>query len=96
MNTSIVSPGVLRVPLSQRSKTLKQDPVIVQYAFTDHAIYGQDVIDMTLQSITIYASWFMGFVTLRAKQKKKRKTNNLTATNDHRLLVVFSIVSFCR
>jgi hypothetical protein len=67
-NTTIVSPGVLRVPLAWPSKFLKQDPIVVRYAFIDHAIYGQDVTDLTIQSITIYTSWFMGFVTLRAKR----------------------------
>jgi hypothetical protein len=54
--------------LPYRTQFLKQDPVVVRYAFTDHSIYGQDVTDMTIQSITIYTSWFMGFVTLRAKR----------------------------
>ena len=67
-NTSIVSPGVLRLPLRSPTKFLKGDPVVARYAFQGHAIYSQDVTDITLQSITIYASWNMGFFTLRAKQ----------------------------
>ena len=67
-NTTIVSPGVLRLPLRFRTKFLKGDPVVARYAFRGHAIYGQDVTDTTLQSITIYTSWGMGFVTRRAKR----------------------------
>ena len=67
-NTTLVSPGILRIPLASPSRFLQQDPVVVRYAFKDHAIYGQDVTDMIVQSITIYTSWFMGFVTLRAKR----------------------------
>ena len=67
-NTTLVSPGVLRIPLRSPTKFLKGDPIVARYAFTDHAIYGQDVTDITIQSITIYTSWCMGFVTLRAKR----------------------------
>ena len=67
-NTSIVSPGVLRVPVGSDTQFVKQDPVVVRYAFTEHTIYAQDVIDLTVQSISIYTSWFMGFVTLRARR----------------------------
>ncbi len=67
-NTSIVSPGVLRVPIGLPTQFVKQDPVVVRYAFTEHTIYAQDVIDLTVQSISIYTSWFMGFVGLRTKR----------------------------
>ncbi|CAF3647645.1 unnamed protein product [Rotaria socialis] len=66
--TTVVSPGVLRLPLRLPSKFLKGDPIVARYAFGGHAIYGQDVTDMTIQSITIYTSWGMGFVTLRARR----------------------------
>ena len=67
-NTSIVSPGTLRVSVGLPTQFVKQDPVVVRYAFTEHTIYAQDVIDLTVQSLTIYTSWFMGFVALRAKR----------------------------
>jgi hypothetical protein len=67
-NTTIVSPGILRIPLNSPTKFGKGDPVVVRYAFVFHAIYGQDVTDITIQSITIYASWSMGFFTLRSKR----------------------------
>ena len=68
VNTTIVSPGVLRVPLASRTGFGIGDPVVVRYAFVWHTLYAQDVTDMTLQSITIYTSWGMGFVTLRARR----------------------------
>ena len=75
-NTTIVSPGVVRVPLSSSTSFREGDPVVARYAFKGDAlyafgrdtIYGQDLIDITVQSVMIYTSWFMGFVTLRAKQ----------------------------
>jgi hypothetical protein len=67
-NTTIVSPGVLRLPLSFPTKFLKGDPIVARYAFTSHALYAQSVTDITIQSITIYASWSMGFVTVSAKR----------------------------
>lgn len=67
-NTSLVSPGILRLPLRWPTKFLNGDPIVARYAFRGHAIYGQDLIDITVQSITIYTSWGMGFVTLRAKR----------------------------
>jgi hypothetical protein len=75
-NTTIVSPDVVRVPLSSSTSFRKGDPVVARYAFRGDAlyafgrdtIYGQDLIDITVQSVMIYTSWFMGFVTLRAKR----------------------------
>jgi hypothetical protein len=64
--TTAISPDVLRIPLRSPTKFVKGDPVVARYAFGGNAIYGQDVTDVTIQSITIYTSWGMGFVTLRA------------------------------
>ncbi|CAF3271735.1 unnamed protein product [Rotaria sp. Silwood2] len=62
-NTTLVSPSILRLPLRSSTQFLKGDPVVARYV-----IYGQDITDITIQSITIYTSWGMGFVTLRAKR----------------------------
>jgi hypothetical protein len=67
-NTTIVSPGILRVPLRRPTKFLKGDPVVVRYVFRGSTIYGQDSTDITVQSITIYTSWGMGFIALRARR----------------------------
>lgn len=68
ITTSIVSAGVLRLPLASPVKFGIGDPVVVRYAFVWHTIYGGDVTDMTLKSVHIYTSWGMGFVTLRARR----------------------------
>ena len=68
VNTSLVSPGVLRLPLQSPSQFLLKDPIVARFLFQSHAIYGQDLTDMTLRSVTIYTSWGMGFVTLRGKR----------------------------
>ena len=67
-NTSIVSPGILRLPLTSPTKFLKGDPIVARYIFRAYGIYSQDVEDITLQSLVIYTAWSMGFVTLRAKR----------------------------
>jgi hypothetical protein len=67
-NTTIVSPGVLRIPLRSPTKFLKGDPLVARYNFGGHAIYGQDLIDITIESITVYTAWSMGFVTLRSRR----------------------------
>jgi hypothetical protein len=67
-NTTIVSPGVLRLPLRSATKFVKGDPIVARYNFINPAIYSQDVHDLTFQSITIYTSWGMGFVALRSQR----------------------------
>ncbi len=67
-NTTVISPGILRIPLKSPTQFLKGDPIVARYGSGNHAMVGQDVIDFTIQSITIYTSWSMGFVTLRAKR----------------------------
>ena len=66
--TTIVAPGILRLPLRSPTKFLQGDPVVARYVFRAYGIYSQDVEDITLQSIVIYTAWSMGFVTLRAKR----------------------------
>jgi hypothetical protein len=68
VSTSLVSTGVLRIPLASSSKFVVGDPIVARYAFCSHAIGGDDVTDFIVQSITIYTAWCMGAVTLRAKR----------------------------
>jgi hypothetical protein len=68
INTSLVSPGILRIPLASRSEFIIGDAIVVRYTFRNHVIHAQDVIDVTIQSITIYSSWSMGFYALRVKR----------------------------
>jgi hypothetical protein len=67
-NTSLASPGILRIPLNSPTSFLKEDPVVARYAFTNHAIFAADSIDLTIQSIIIYTSWAMGVITVRIKR----------------------------
>ncbi|CAF2841804.1 unnamed protein product [Rotaria sp. Silwood2] len=67
-NTSLVSPGILRIPLASSSIFVAGDPIVARYTFDRHAIDAQDVTDFTVQSIRIYTAWCMGVVTLRAKR----------------------------
>ena len=68
VNTTIVSPGVLRLPLTSPLEFVKGDAIVARYVFTNHTIYAEDVTDFTIQSIGIYTSWSMGIVTLRVKR----------------------------
>ncbi|CAF4718377.1 unnamed protein product, partial [Rotaria sp. Silwood2] len=63
VNATLVSSSILRLPLRSPTQFLKGDSIVARYA-----IYGQDITDITIQSITIYTSWGMGFVTQRAKR----------------------------
>ena len=74
-NTSLVSPGILRLPIAHPSAFLLEDPVVVFYPRLNHAIYILDVVDFTVDSITLYTSWCMAVVSLRAKR--------LTISNIH-------------
>jgi hypothetical protein len=68
INTSLVSPGILRVPLTAPSHFVVGDAIVVRYSFKNHVIYGQDNTDLTIQSIIIYTSWCMGLFTLRSRR----------------------------
>jgi len=68
VNTSLISPGVLRVPLQFRTKFAVGDPIVVIYYGQNHAIQLKYTTDVTIQSITVYTSWYLGILTLRAKR----------------------------
>jgi hypothetical protein len=68
INTSLVSPGILRVPLASHSEFIVGDAVVVRYAFQNHVMRAHDTTDLIIQSITIYNSWSMGFYTLRVRR----------------------------
>ncbi|CAF1090618.1 unnamed protein product, partial [Didymodactylos carnosus] len=67
-NTSLVSNGILRIPLAYSTLFAVGDAIIARYSFTTHAFYGQDVTDFTIQSVTVYTAWYMGIYTSRAKR----------------------------
>jgi hypothetical protein len=68
ITTSLVSPGILRIPLGSPTQFVIGDAIVVRYVFTNHAIFAQDVTDLTIQSVTTYTSWCMSFFTLRARR----------------------------
>jgi hypothetical protein len=68
VSTSLVSPGIVRLPLAKASKFRIDDAVIARYVFTNNAIYAQDSTDLTIQSITTYTSWAMGIIATRIKR----------------------------
>jgi hypothetical protein len=66
--TSLISPGIVRIPLNLPSKFIVGDPIVVRYAFQNHVIVEKDSQDLTIQSINIYTSWCMGFGAGRTKR----------------------------
>lgn len=66
VTTTLISPGVLRIPLSRSTRFAKGDPIVARYVFKDPVIYIKDVTDTIIQSINTYSSWEMGIVSLRA------------------------------
>ncbi len=63
-NTTLVSPGVLRVPLVKPTQFQKGDPVVARYVATKNCLDAQFVTDITVESINIYTSWCMGFLNM--------------------------------
>ena len=65
MNSSAISTDILRVTLTSASQFNVGDAVLARYANRYRAIYASTLTDLTIQSLNIYASWFMGLVTNR-------------------------------
>jgi hypothetical protein len=66
VSTSLVSPGVLRIPIRTRYQFIQGDPIVAIYDLPYNAISVKYTTDVTIQSITVYASWLMGLLTFRA------------------------------
>jgi hypothetical protein len=66
--TSLVSPGILRIPLTWPTKFLSGDPIVARYGSQSHAISGEDAQDLTIESINIYTSWCMAFALTRIRR----------------------------
>jgi hypothetical protein len=67
-NSSVVSPGVLRIPLQFRTKFAAGEAVVVIYGPRHDAIEVHDLEDFTIQSVTLFTSWYMGIRTTRARR----------------------------
>jgi len=68
VSTSIVIPGVLRIPMSYRTKLAVGETIILIYGPRQDAIVVHDSIDLTIQSVTLHTSWYMGIVTARVRR----------------------------
>lgn len=67
-NTTLVSPGVLRVPLLKPTEFQKGDPVVARYVATRNCLDAQFVTDITVESVNIYTSWSMGFLNMGVRR----------------------------
>ena len=68
VNTSIVVPGVLRIPMTYRTKLAVGDTIVLVFAPRLDTIVVHDSIDLTIQSVTLHTSWYMGLYTTRVKR----------------------------
>jgi hypothetical protein len=68
ITTSLVSPGVLRIPLRSAYKFVKGDPIVVIYDLTSPTITIKYTTDITIQSISIYTSWNFALYGFRAQR----------------------------
>jgi hypothetical protein len=66
-STTIVSPGVVRIPMSVKTKFGMEEAVVVIYGPRHDAIFAHDLTELNIQSIALYTSWYMGIRTTRAK-----------------------------
>lgn len=67
-NTSLVSPGILRIPVTSRTAFAIDDPLVAVYDISYHAIFAHDTADLTVRSIRIQSAWGMAFVVTRVKR----------------------------
>lgn len=65
--TTLVSSNVLRIPLKDPTSFVVGDAIVARYVYGRHAIDTQDITNFNVRSVTIYTSWMMGIVALRAK-----------------------------
>jgi hypothetical protein len=68
VTTSLVSDNVLRLPLELPSQFAVGDAVAAHYIDGDNGIFAYGVTDFTVQSVTMYTSWAMGFFTIKIRR----------------------------
>jgi len=68
VTTSLVSDNVLRLPLESPSQFAVGDAVAAHYTDGDNGIFAYGVTDFTVQSVTMYTSWAMGFFTIKIRR----------------------------
>ena len=67
-NTSLVYPGILRIPVTSQTAFAVGDALVAVYDISYHTIFTHDVSDLTIQSINIQSSWGMALVAIRVKR----------------------------
>ena len=67
-STTLVSPGVLRIPISYPMKFRVGDPIVARLGSSNHVISGGDSQDLTMDSINVYTSWCMNFAVTRVRR----------------------------
>ena len=67
-NTSLVSTGILRIPIASQTEFAVGDALVAVYGISYHAMLASDSTDFTVQSINIQSSWGMAFVTNRVRR----------------------------
>ncbi len=67
-NTSLVSPNVLRLPLALPANFSVGDAVVAHYINGNNGIFAYGATDFTVQSVTMYTSWAMGFFTIKIRR----------------------------
>ena len=70
--TSLISPGILRIPLVYPTQFHIGDAIVARYSGQNHVISGSDVEDLTVDSLNIYTSWCMGFAITRVRRLNVR------------------------
>jgi len=68
VTTSVVSPGVLRIPLAFRPKFTVGEAVVAIYGPRNDVIHAHDITDLTIQSVAFRTSWYMGLVVIRGRR----------------------------
>ncbi|CAF1219961.1 unnamed protein product [Adineta ricciae] len=58
-NTTLVSNGVLRIPVAWQMYFGIGDAIVARYVSTGHVISGQSLTNITIKSVTIYTGWYM-------------------------------------
>ncbi len=67
-NTSLVSPNVLRLSLALPANFSVGDAVVAHYINGNNGIFAYGATDFTVQSVTMYTSWAMGFFTIKIRR----------------------------
>ena len=66
--TSLVSPGVLRIPLAYATQFRVGDAIVARYTGQNHVIQGTDAQDLIVDSLNVYTSWCMSFAMARVRR----------------------------